>query len=183
MALNKSYIMTLVPDGQGNISIPGANKMSQEGPEIWIGYGPWILAPPGYPTKYIREVFAVAILHDIALNEWVVVADGDDPSVWATIDPMNTGVKPKDMGLDYRYWAVDWEYDDAQSKKIKGKSYTSYEKGSVPDWDLPQTINVNDPELGTVAADVTKAKPSTHKNIAGFTLPEDVEADNQVVKK
>lgn len=181
--LNKSYVMTLLPDGEGSISIPGANKMSQEGPEMWIAYGPWVLAPPGWGSKYRRLVWAVAICHDISINEWVVIADGDDPSVWATIDPLNTGVKPKDMGLNYRFWAVDYEYDNALAQKVKGKTYTSYEKGAVPNWDLAQTISVNDPELGSVLATVTKARPSTHKNFAGFTLPEDVEADNQVVKK
>lgn len=180
MALNKAYVMTPTPDGEGNISVLGADYMSQETSEIWIAYGPWILAPPGWGSKYMRLVWAIIICHDITIDEWVVIADGDDPYVWSTIDPLNEGIKPKDMGLDYRFWAVDWEYDDAESHKVKGKFYTSYEKGSVPDWDLPQTINVNDPELGSVAADVTKARPSVRKNIAGFTLPEDVEADNQV---
>lgn len=175
--------MTLIPDGDGNITVLGADKMSKQTNDMWHALGPWVLAPPGWGSKYRRELFAIAILHDQSINEWVVVADGDDPSVWAAIDPLNTGVKPKDMKATYRFWSVDYEYTDSEAKKVKGTRHITFSKLDIPNWDIVQTILVPDPELGNVNADIKKATPSVHKNIAGYDLTTDIEADNEEIKE
>jgi hypothetical protein len=173
--LNKTKVMTLSVDGEGNIVIPGAEYVSRS-MNIHVGYGP--LEPrPGAGKGETNPVFAIAIPHDEASNEYVVMANGDDGS-WDIIDPGNVGVKPKDMESTYRFWSLDAEYDDSEVNKVKLKGlHREYDSDLVPDWNNTQYITVSDPVLGDVSALVTKAKATINKNLAGWQLPSAVEAE------
>ena len=182
--LNKTYVMELVPDGSGKITIPGAEKMSKQHDFLWVGYGPRVPCPPGWVCKWHREIFAIAIAQNLATHQWIVMANGDDGS-WDSIDPEHNGVRPRDYTAgyatcQYRSWALDCEHGSGPDKITWKGVMREYDEGSVPDWDSPQTISMHHPILEiNVDATVTRAKTSAHKDLLGEYLPQAVEDDDE----